>query len=166
MTTKGELIARVIELGAKSGQFTASKGKDTDVVIEREIVNADYYELVGEEKVKKNYQAYMLLDEGVQDAKYNEQLTDASSKATVGPDGLKFGTSKGFFKGKTFGTKEFDKTFAIKKDTKEPGKVVDYTLEVNRIRNPIQDLLSQSNWKFTLVTSRKDASYKKKGLFG
>jgi hypothetical protein len=42
MPSKDDLIRGVIELGAKTGQFSGSKGKDTDLVIEREIVNADY----------------------------------------------------------------------------------------------------------------------------
>jgi hypothetical protein len=166
MSSKEDLIKGVIELGSKTGQFSGSKGKDTDLVIEREIVNADYYQIVGEEKVKKTYRAYVLFDESVQEAKYNEEITEASSNLDVGSGGMSFGTSKSFFKGKTFGTKEFGKTYAIKKDTLAPGKVVDYSFDVNKIRRPIQDLLAQNKWKLVLVTSRKDASYRRKGLFG
>jgi hypothetical protein len=166
MSLKDDLVKNVIELGAKTGEFSASKGKDTDIVIEREIVNADYYTVPGEEKIKKTYRAYMLLDETAKDAKYNEELTESSSGIGAGPGGLSFGTSKSFFKGKTFGTKEFGKTWAIKKDTGTPGKVVDYSFDVKKIRAPIEEMLSQHQWKLTLVTSRKDASYKKKGLFG
>jgi hypothetical protein len=166
MSVKHQLANGIIDLGTKTGEFSASNGNDTDVVIEREIVNADYYKVVGEEKIKKNYRAYVLLDEGKQEARYNEEMTEASSNANVGLGGMSFGTSKSFFKGKTWGTKEFGKTYAIKKDTLEPGKVVGYSFDVKKIRGPIEDMLTQHNWKLTLVTSRKDASYKKKGLFG
>jgi len=163
---KDQLVNGIIDLGTKTGEFSASIGKDTDLVIQREIVNADYYKAVGEEKIKKNYQAYILLDEGKREAKYNEEITEASSNANIGLGGMSFGTQKSFFKGKTWGTKEFGKTYAIKKDTMEPGKVVDYSFDVKKIRGPIEDMLAQHSWKLTLVTSRKDASYKKKGLFG
>jgi len=166
MSSKEDLIKSVIELGSKTGQFSGSKGNDTDLVLEREIVNADYYKAVGEEKVKRTYRAFMLFDESTQEAKYNEEITEASSNLDIGSGGVSFGTSKSFFKGKTFGTKEFGKTYAIKKDTLTPGKVVDYSFDVNKIREPIKDLLAQNGWKLVLVTSRKDASYKKKGLFG
>jgi hypothetical protein len=46
MSSKEDLIEGVIELGSKTGQFSASKGKDTDLIIEREIVNADCGQLV------------------------------------------------------------------------------------------------------------------------
>lgn len=166
MLSKEDLIEGVIELGSKTGQFSASKGKDTDLIIEREIVNADYYKIVGEEKLKKTYHAYVLFDETTREARYNEEFTDASTNLDVGLGTISFGRSKSFFKGKTFGVKEFGKTYAIKKDTLTPRKVVDYSFDVNKIREPIQDLLAQNNWKLVLVTSRKDASYKKKGLFG
>ncbi len=163
---KDDLVKGVIELGAKTGQFSASKGKDTDVVIEREIVDADYYKLAGEEKIKKTYRAYVLFDEGKQEARYNEEITESSSNVGAGTGGMSFGTSKSFFKGKTFGYKEFGKTYAIKKDTLTPSKVVDYSFDVKKIRGPIEDLLASNKWKLVLVTARKDASYKKKSLFG
>lgn len=120
----------------------------------------------GKEKTKKTYRAYILLDESTQEAKYNEEITEASSNLSVGSGGMSFETSKSFFKGKTFIQKEFGKTWTTKKDTGTPGKVVDHSLDVNKIRGPIGDLLSQNKWKLVLVTSRKDASYKKKGLVG
>jgi hypothetical protein len=166
VSLKDELMHRIIALGVETGEFSAFRGKDTDAIIDREIVDADYYKLVGEEKVKKTYRAYILLDDSTQEAKYNEEITEASSNLNVGSGGMSFGTSKSFFKGKTFGQKEFNKTWAIKKDTGTPGKVVDYSFDVGKIRRPIENLLSQNKWKLVLVTSRRDASYKKKGLFG
>ncbi len=163
---KDELIKGIIKLGAKTGEFSASKGKDTDLVIERDIVDADYYKLVGQEKIKKTYRAYMLFEESKQEVKYNEEITEASSNLGAGTRGISFGTSKSFFKGKTFGYKEFGKTYAIKKDTLTAGKVVDYSFDVKKIRGPIEDLLAHNKWKLVLVTPRKDASYRKKGLFG
>ena len=166
MSMKDELVKSVIDLGVSTGEFSASKGKDTDIIIDREIVNADYYKVPGEEKIKKTYRAYILLDESTQEAKYNEEINETSSNLSADSGRISFGTSKSFFKGKTFGTKEFGKTWAIKKDTATPGKVVDYSFDVKKIRGPIEEMLSKRNWKLTLVTSRKDASYKKKGLFG
>jgi hypothetical protein len=166
MSSKEDLIKAIIELGSKTGEFSGSKGKDTDLVIEREIVNADYYKVLGEEKIRRTYHAYVLLDENTQEAKYNEEITEASNNLNVESGGMSFGTSKSFFKGKTFGSREFGKTYAIRKDTLTPGKVVDYSFDVNKIQGPIRDLLAQNNWKLVLVTPRKDASYKKKGLFG
>ena len=75
----------------------------------------------------------MLLDEVKQEARYNEEITEASSNANIGLGGMSFENQKSFFKGKTWGTREFGKTYAIKKDTLEPSKVVDYSFDVKKI---------------------------------
>ena len=41
---KNQLIENIIQLGSRTGQFSAFKGKDTDVFIERKIVDADYHQ--------------------------------------------------------------------------------------------------------------------------
>jgi hypothetical protein len=163
---KDDLIQSVVELGVKTGQFLASRGKDTDVGIERKIVDAEYYKVVGQDKIRKTYRAYMLFDESTLEAKYSEEITEASSNLSLGTGGMAVGTSKSFFKCKTLGYKEFGKTWAMKKDDLTPGKVVDYSLDVNKIRDPIERMLPQNGWKLVLVTTRKDASYKKKSWFG
>jgi len=98
------------------------------VVIERMIVDADYYKADGggEEKIERVYRAHVLLNET---------------------------------------HKEFGKTWAIRKEDAATGKVIDYSFDVKSIRNPIEEMLSQNGWKLSLVTLRKDASYKKKGWF-
>ena len=166
---KGQLIEDIVQLGSRTGQFSASKGKDTDVFIERKIVDADYYKAdsSGEEMIERRYKAYVLLDELSHEAKYNEEITQLSHDESLNPstDEASFGVSKSLFRGKTFVHKEFGKTWAIKKENEMPGKVIDYSFDIKSIRNPIEELLSQNGWKLSLVTLRKDATYKKKGWF-
>ncbi|HEY5630529.1 MAG TPA: hypothetical protein VIR31_00235 [Nitrososphaeraceae archaeon] len=166
---KDQLIEDIIQLGSRTGQFSALRGKDTDVFIERKIVNAEYYEADGhgEELIEKMYRAYVLLDESSNEAKYNEEITQLSQDEALDPSTgeASFGISKSLFRGKTFVHKEFGKTWAIKKENLTPGKVIDYSFDVKSIRNPIEEILSQNGWKLSLVTLRKDATYKKKGWF-
>ena len=166
---RDQLIEDIIKLGSRTGQFSASKGKDTDVFIERQIVETDYYELDGhgEEKIERMYRAYVLLDETSHEAKYNEEITQLSQNEVLNPNTgeASFGISKSLFRGKTFVHKEFGKTWAIKKENETPGKVIDYSFDVESIRSPIEEMLSQNGWKLSLVTLRKDATYEKKGWF-
>jgi len=68
--------------------------------------------------------------------------------------------------GRVIGLKESGKAWGISKDDLTPGKVVDYSFDVNDVRQPIEQALVAAGWKLVLVTSRKDASYpKKKGWF-
>jgi hypothetical protein len=166
---KDQLIEDIIQLGSRTGQFAASKGKDTDVLIERKIIETDYYKPdgSGEEKIERMYRACVLLDETIHEAKYNEEITQLSQDEALNPDTgeVSFGISKSLFRGKTFVHKEFGKTWGIKKDNETPGKAIDYSFDVKSIRNPIEEMLSQNGWKLLLVTLRKDATYKKKGWF-
>src|SRR5215469_9650348 len=126
---KNQLIENIIQLGSRTGQFSASKGKDTDVFIERKIVDADYYQADGhsEQMIERVYRAYILLDESSHEAKYNEEITQLSHEEALNPSTgeASFGISKSLFRGKTFVHKEFGKTREIKKKNAAPGKVVD-----------------------------------------
>ena len=168
MLTKDQVKQSLIQLGSETGRFTVSKGDDTDLIIEHKIVDAEYYKLIGKEKILKNYRAYVLLDEATSEAKYNEELTDESSGLgmNVAEGTMGFGTSKKMFRGKVIGMKESGKVWGLKKDDLTPGKVVDYSFDVKDIRQPIEQTLAANGWKLVLVVSRKDASYpKKKGWF-
>ena len=51
--SKGEIIQSIVDLASKTGEFTAEKGKDTDLVIEKKIVDAAYGKVAGAEKIAK-----------------------------------------------------------------------------------------------------------------
>jgi hypothetical protein len=168
MSAKDQLLQTIIQLGSETGKFKASKGDDTDLIIERKIVDAEYYKLAGKEKILKTYSAYLLLDEATHEARCNEQLVEASNGMGVdlASGNVGFGTSRNVFRGKVIGLEESGKAWGISKDDMTPGKVVDYSFDIKDVRQPIEQALVSSGWKLVLVTSRKDASYpKKKGWF-
>jgi hypothetical protein len=168
MSTKDQLARTITELGSQTGKFTASKGKDTDLIIEHKIVDAEYYKLVGKEKILKMYHAYVFFVEATHEAKYNEEISEVSSSGglDLGSGTFGFSASKSTFHGKVIGMKETQKVWGLKKEDLTPGKVVDYSFDVKDIRQPIEEALAANGWKLVLVTLRKDASYpKKKGWF-
>ena len=176
------LIEKIIDIGSKTGQFSASRGNDTDLVIERKIIDAEYNGDSGRERMDKMYKGYILLDQSNKEARYNEEITETSGQLGngVSSGNISFGTSKSFFKGKTFGHKEFGKTLSFKKseegddNTQMSGeKARNYSFDVvKQIRAPIEEILAQNGWKLSLVISKKDISYdskekkeKKRGWF-
>jgi hypothetical protein len=172
--SKGEIIQSIVDLASKTGEFTAEKGKDTDLVIEKKIVDAAYGKVAGAEKITKTYRAYILFDESTHETKYNEELSESSdnvdlssssrSDDSAGTGTMSFGTSKKLFRGRMLAHKEMQKTWSVKADM-TPGKVVDYSFDVKSIRNPIERLLNENGWRLVQVISRKEASYKKKRWF-
>jgi hypothetical protein len=173
--SKDKLIDTIIDIGSKTGQFSASRAKETDIILERKIIDIEYDGDSGREKIDNTYRAYILLDDSALEAKYNEEITDSSQgiNAGVSSGNISFGTSKSFFKGKTFGHKEFGKTWSFNNRdneddrnnnnnneiTKEKGRNISFDIE--QIRNHIEQILRQNGWKLSLVVSKNDALYKK-----
>jgi hypothetical protein len=176
LLSKDKLIDSIIGNGSKTGQFSASRGKDTDIIIETKIIDAEYDGDSGREKIDKTYRAYILLDESTQEAKYYEEIIESSEgyNARVSSGNISFGTSKSFFKDNTFGHKEFGKIWSYNKidnensinndndnneTAKEKGRNISH--DIKQILGPIEQLLSQNSWKLSRVVLKKDASYKK-----
>ena len=148
-SSKGDIIQGIVELASKTCEFTVKKDKeDTDLVIEKKIVDAAYGIGAGAERIKKRYRAYILFDESIHEAKYNRELIESSDNIDLGSSSsrtdnntgignMSFGTSKKLFRGRMLGHKEMQKTWSIKSDM-TPGKVVDYSFDVKSLRNPIE----------------------------
>src|ERR671925_1562804 len=110
--SKGELIQSIVDLLSSTEKFTIVKGEDTDLVVEKKIVDAAIEKPSGAEKVAKTYRAYILFDESSHEARYNEELTESSANLDFDSSSrnnddnsriggtMSFGTSKKFFRGR------------------------------------------------------------------
>jgi hypothetical protein len=174
--SKDMVFQSIVDLSSKTGKFTRVKSEDdTDLVVEKKIIDAALDKGSGAEKIAKTYRAYMLFDESSYEAKYyNEELTESSDNVTfdfssrsndnTGIGTVSFGTSKKFFRGRMFAHKEIRKTCSSKGDAMT-SRVIDYSFDVKSIRNPIEKLVNGSGWRLVQVLSRSEASYKKKAWF-
>lgn len=161
--SKSDLSAKLTELGQKSDQFTLASTLETDFVIDRKIVDASGYGIVGVDELKKSYRGFLLLDEQAHEARYNEETAETSRGATVSSGGVGFSGEKKFFRGKVLGSKEYGKAWGVKNDGDQAsvGKIYDYSFDVSKVRDPIRKLVEDSGWKFKQVISKGDATYKK-----
>jgi len=159
VVSKNDLLRQILQLGSSSSEFSVNTSDETDLVVERKIVDAEYYKLVGKEGLKETYKAYLLLDEGSGEARYYEIITSEAKGAGIFPTpGLR--VEKQFFKGKTLFKKESGKAWGWKKpDPRSFGKVYDYKFDVRKIREPIKSLIEQNGWKFTQVLQKSNATY-------
>jgi hypothetical protein len=173
--SKDMVIQSIVDLASKTGKFTIVKSEDdTDLVVEKKIIDAAIDKGSGAEKIAKTYRAYMLFDESSHEAKYYNELTESSdnvsfdsssrSNDNTGIGTVSLGTSKKFFRGRMFAHKEIRKTCSSKGDAMT-SKVIDYSFDVKSIRNPIEKLVNESRWRLVQVLSRSEASYKKKAWF-
>lgn len=59
--SKGEIIQSIVDLASMTDKFTIVKSEDTDLVIEKKIVDAAIDKASGGEKIAKTYRANTLL---------------------------------------------------------------------------------------------------------
>lgn len=59
--SKGEIIQSIVDLASMTDKFTIVKSEDTDLVIEKKIVDAAIDKASGAEKIAKTYRANILL---------------------------------------------------------------------------------------------------------
>lgn len=150
--SKTELIQSLLKLGENNPNFTVSNSDDSDLLLERKIVDAKYYGLASEEKVAKVYRAKIWLDEGAREVKYQEVLADQSRSIGILPSS-KLEFKRSIFKGKVLFQKEKSAAFGFKKplDPKSFGKVYDYSFDVETVRDPVRRTVEDAGWKFTQV---------------
>lgn len=150
--TRNKLIEAILTLAKNSGDFTVSPSTDCDLRVEQKIVDATYYGVTSQEKVRKTYRAKMWLNDDVKVVKYQEILADTSRSIGVLPTPkLEFG--KSMFKGKVLFKKERGAAFGFKKplDPTSFGKTYDYSFDVEKIRGPIRKTVEAAGWKFEHV---------------
>jgi len=157
--SKNDLLRQILQLSSGSSEFTANPSDETDLVVERKIVDAEYYKVVGKEGLKETYKAYLLLDEERHEARYYEIITSEAKSTGIFPT-PSLHVEKEFIKGKSLFKKESGKAWAWKThDPRSFGKVYDYEFDVRKIREPIKSLIEQSGWKFTQVLQKSNATY-------
>jgi len=145
----GNLRLKLLELGSSNPLFSIKPGDDCDLYLEHSIVDSQYYGVASKEKVKKRYRAKIWLIERDRTVKYREILEAQSGSVGVLP-APKLTVEKSFIKGKVLFKKEREVAFGFRKsaDSTSFGKVYQYDFEVQRIRDPVKQLVESEGWKF------------------
>jgi hypothetical protein len=159
--SKDELTQRLLALNAPSRPYHIAKGEDTDLVVEWNIVNANWYGIFSKNRLSETYRASLLLDEGRHSVRCYEEM--GRIEWSAGTRGLvpHVHYQKNTFGGRVLYKKEWGKGYGIKQlSPMEAGEVYDYNFDINEIRDPIEAAVTESGWEWVPVTGRKNATYK------
>ena len=150
--SRDDLIQSLLKLGESNSEFSIVRSEEADLLLERRIVDAKYYGVASEEKLRKTYRARMWLDDAKKEVRYQEILEDQSGSVGVVPT-PKLNFEKTFVKGKVLFKKEKGIAFGFKKplDPGSFGKVYDYSYDVEKIRTPVRQIVDAAGWKFNQV---------------
>ncbi len=153
--SKAQLKSMLLKLN-KNKAFTVSSPKDTDLLIQWTIVDKKWIEVLGPAWSKKNYYAWLLLDDDAKMVKCTEQITETGF--TAGATGVHYET--GFFRGIQLWRIERGYRWGIKPDFRV-GEIYNYRFNPNDIKEVIRQIANDHGWSFGLVTSKSQASYKR-----
>ena len=150
--SRDDLIQSLLKLGESNSEFSIVRSEEADLLLERRIVDAKYYGVASEERLRKTYRARMWLDDAKKEVRYQEILEDQSGSVGVVPT-PKLNFEKTFVKGKVLFKKEKGIAFGFKKplDPSSFGKVYDYSYDVEKIRTPVRQIVDAAGWKFNQV---------------
>ena len=150
--SRDDLIRSLLKLGESNSEFSIVRSEESDLLLERRIVDAKYYGVASEEKLRKTYRARMWLDDAKKEVRYQEILEDQSGSVGVVPT-PKLNFEKTFMKGKVLFKKEKGIAFGFKKplDPGSFGKVYDYSYDAEKIRTPVRHIVDAAGWKFNQV---------------
>jgi hypothetical protein len=158
--TKETLMGRLLNLNDLSKPYSLIEGKETDLIAEWKIVDAQWYGTFSKSHIKQAYRTYLLLDEPRHTVRCYEELGTVSWTASA--DGLHpvVNYKQSFFRGRILYKKEFEKGYAIKGPPAEAGKVYEYKFDINEIRQPIVSMVRESGWEWVPVTAKRHATSK------
>lgn len=158
--TKDTLMGRLLNLNDLSKPYSLIEGKETDLIAEWKIVDAQWYGIFSKSHIKQAYRAYALLDEPRHTVRCYEELGMISWTASA--DGLHptVNYKQSFFRGRILYKKELGRSYATKGQPAEAGKVYEYKFDINEIRQPIVSVVRESGWEWVQVTAKRNATFK------
>lgn len=134
-----EIISKLTSLG-----INASKGNDTDIIIDTEFLDASWS--TGKKKI--TYESNIYVNE-------EENVIYMYEKTTEVGHGLSFGGDSGssFQSGKTLFRKVKSVQYGL------DGKAYEYTLDLGSIPKSIKEIAQKYGWKFKTVINKNKAQY-------
>ena len=156
------LFKSLLALNDPSKPFRFCQGTDTDLIAEWKFVDAKWYGILNKSGLKQTYRAMLFLDETRHTVRCFEQSSMVSWNAGMQGMEPSFEYNSSQFGGRILFKKSRGVGYGFK-DLKgsSPGKVYDYSFDIDEIREPVKDLVIKSGWEWVPVTAKRHATYSK-----
>lgn len=154
--SRQELINRIMALNDPSKPYRIRKGDESDLVAEWKIVDAEWYGVFNKSGLNKAYRALMQVDESRHTVRCCEEI--GSIAWTAGLSGItpRISYSRGFFRGRILYSKAYARGYGLRQlAPPEPGKVYEYSFDINEIRGPIILTVEENGWEWVPVTAKR-----------
>ena len=154
--SKSVLKKLLLKLNKPKHPFKLKEANDTDLIVQWDVVDAKWIEILGKGWLNKVYKAWLLLDDEKKTVKYNEMIVEKS--LTMGPLGAHGEAS--YFRGIQLWRKERGYRWGIRNDF-SIGEVYNYKFNPSDVKEIVRQIANDNGWAFELVTTKGQASYRR-----
>jgi hypothetical protein len=156
------LFSRLLALNDPSKPYRFYQGTETDLLAEWKFVDAKWYGILNKSGLKQTYRALLFLDQERRSVRCFEESGMVSWNAGLQGMEPSLQYSSERFGGRILFKKSRGVGYGFK-DLKggSPGKVYDYSFDVNDIRDPMIDTVLKCGWEWVPVTAKRHATYRK-----
>jgi len=156
------LFSRLLALNDPSKPFRFCQGTETDLIAEWKFTDAKWFGILNKSGLKQTYRAMLFLDQSRHTVRCFEESSMVSWSAGLQGMEPSFQYSSSRFGGRILFKKSRGIGYGFK-DLKggSPGKVYDYSFDIDDIREPIIDTVLKSGWEWVPVTAKRHATYSK-----
>jgi hypothetical protein len=138
------LIDGLLALNQEDIPFRIVDGRDegVDLIAEWKIVDAEFYALFAAAGVRRVVRIYMKLDPGKRTVRTKDQ-----EYGVRWSKGIPAILSGDYFQGQKFSMR-WHWEIGLRKDTKLPGVVVNYTFNTSEMKGPIKAVIKAAGWRY------------------
>ena len=156
------LFSSILSLNDPSKPYRFSQGKETDIIADWKYVDAKWCGILNKSGLKQTYRAMLFLDASRHTVRCFESSRSVSWKAGLQGTDPSFESTSSRFGGSILFKKSRGVGYGFK-DLKggSPGKVYDFSFDVDDIREPVKDIVLKSGWEWVPVTVKRHARYSK-----
>jgi hypothetical protein len=152
--TRAELVKRLLALNQPDLPYALAIGKDTDLVLDWKIADAQWYGLLAKAGLKQTYHASIRVDEKRKAVRYFERMATVEW-STTGP---RVTWQREFLRGRVLFQKSAGVGYGVRRDG-TLGKVYKYNFDIGALRAPLKKTVEDAGWEFVPVLLRRHASY-------
>jgi len=157
---KQNLQKDLLALNDSTRPYFIRPGKDSDLIAEWKLVDAEWYGIFNKNKLESAYRAALLLDESRHSVRCYEEFGQISWSVGLNSITPSVHYSKSFFGGRIYYKKEYAKGYGLKQlNPPKPGKVYDYTFDVNEIRGLLILTVEANGWEWVPVAGKRNTTF-------
>lgn len=142
-----ELARRLLALNGAHLPWALRTGPEADIVAEWKFADATWWGVLAKSGMKKSYRLRLFFDEAKRRCGALDEFgeLDWSAGLLAAP---RIHYSRSFFRGIQLARRRREVVYGLRVPTGQPGKVVDYTFDIDEVKQPVIAVVVAAGWTY------------------